>query len=93
MRCRLLLSLVLLPVWLSIAQWESSRVWHGSDGRLLYARDGEGNAIPDFSYAGYKNGSVPLPDVAAVTTLGPAPGDNTLRIQAALDAVGARTPD
>ena len=49
-----------------------------------------GDTIPDFSNAGYRAGSVAIPDVPAVATLSPAPGDNTARIQQAVDAVAAR---
>jgi hypothetical protein len=71
-----------------LSAWESSRVVRDSQGRLSYPADTEGNRIPDFSHAGYRGGGVPLPDVPVVRTLGPAPGDNTARIQAALDEVG-----
>jgi len=73
--------------------WTSTRVSYGSDGKLEYAADGEKNRIVDFSYAGYRYGEVDPPQVAQVSTLGPTTGDQTARIQQALDAVGARTPD
>lgn len=69
--------------------WQSQYVSLGADRRLVYSVDGEGNRIPDFSHAGYKGGGVPLPYVPVVQTIGPVPGDNTTRIQAALDAIGA----
>ena len=44
----------------------------------------------DFSAAGYRAGGVKLPSAAAAQRLTPAAGDNTARIQAALDkATGA----
>ncbi|MEV7187744.1 hypothetical protein [Kitasatospora sp. NPDC093102] len=62
-----------------------------TDGTLVYGHDQQGNTIPDFSYAGYANGDRPLPTVKAATTLGPNPsGDDTDRIQQALDQVAAR---
>ena len=73
-------------------QWQSQHVKY-QDGRLTYPADAERNRIPDFSYAGYRYGQVPLPKVAEVMRLEPAPGDNTARIQMALDAVGARPLD
>jgi Ricin-type beta-trefoil lectin domain-like len=73
-------------------QWQSSRVFYSS-GRLTYATDSEGNRIPDYSYAGYRYGQGSIPSIPQVMTLSPASGDNTARIQAALDQVGARTPD
>ena len=73
-------------------QWQSSRVRY-VNGRLSYTSDGEQNRIPDFSYAGYRYGQASIPAVAQVVRLTPATGDQTARIQAALDQVGARTPD
>jgi hypothetical protein len=44
----------------------------------------------DFSAAGYRGGGVKLPSLAVAERLTPTPGDNTARIQAALDkATGA----
>jgi hypothetical protein len=73
-------------------QWQSSRVFYSS-GRLTYAADSEGNRIPDYSYAGYRYGQVPIPSIPEVMRITPVSGDNTARIQQALDQVGARTPD
>ena len=73
-------------------QWQSSRVFY-SGGRLTYAVDGEGNRIPDYSYAGYRYGQAAIPVVPEVRRLSRVSGDNTARIQQALDQVGARTPD
>ena len=61
----------------------------GADGCLSYPEDADKNRIPDFSYAGYKNGSVDLPDVPVKVTLSPIAGDNTSHIQNAIDQVGA----
>lgn len=68
--------------------WESARVRYDSNGRLFYPADANGNRIPDYSHAGYKGGGVPLPAVPVVRTLSPVSGDNTARIQAAIDQVG-----
>ncbi|MDR2674722.1 MAG: peptidoglycan-binding protein [Opitutaceae bacterium] len=72
--------------------WQSRLVSTGTDGRLVFAADAHGNRIPDFSHAGYHGGGVPIPDVPAVARLAPAAGDNTARIQAALDEIAARPP-
>ncbi|MCB1120680.1 MAG: hypothetical protein KJT03_03965, partial [Verrucomicrobiae bacterium] len=55
---------------------------------LEYREDQFGNRIPDFSMAGYKNGSA-LPDVPVVATLNPDSNskDDTTRIQAAIDQI------
>jgi hypothetical protein len=69
--------------------WQSAHVRY-VNGRLDYPADAEKNRIPDFSFAGYRYGEVPIPDVPEVMHLAPITGDNTTHIQAALDAVGAR---
>jgi hypothetical protein len=62
----------------------------GADHRLHYQFDARGNSIMDFSAAGYRAGGVTLPSAANAQRLTPAVGDNTARIQAALDkATGA----
>ncbi|AKA08151.1 peptidoglycan-binding protein [Streptomyces noursei ZPM] len=59
-------------------------------GRLVYGRDAQGNRVPDYSYAGYEGGGVPLPKVATrVTVSAPGAGDATAAIQAALDKASA----
>lgn len=63
------------------------------DGTLAYVADERGNTVPDFSTCGYRGGGVPLPDVPVRLTLEPAKGDDTERIQAAIDEVGALTLD
>ena len=68
----------------------SALVFPGPDGKLVYKPTSErGDTIPDFSNCGYGGGGVRLPEVAVKATLEPAPGggDDTARIQAALDAL------
>ncbi|MEV4021182.1 hypothetical protein AB0J35_63005 [Nonomuraea angiospora] len=72
------------------AGWHSRLVYPGSDGRLVYRVDNAGNRIPDFSWAGYRNGEVALPNVDVVLEIGPVSGDNTTHIQQALDKVASR---
>ena len=73
---------------------QSQLAYFGPDGRLeygYYANEGETNAdnrLPDFSYAGYRGGGVPLPDVPVMLTLNPRDGDDTSRIQNAINHVG-----
>lgn len=70
----------------AISEW----VFGGPDHRLHYRTDPRGNSIMDFSSAGYRGGGVKLPSVVAAQRLTPVAGDNTARIQAALDhATGA----
>ncbi len=71
-----------------------SRVVHeGPDGTLRYAPDYRGNRIPDFSHAGYRGGGVPLPEAPVRAVVQPGEGDDTERIQAAIDEVSERSPD
>ncbi len=63
-------------------------VYYGSDGKLKYRSDNEGNRVPDYSYAGYRYGVEQLPEVPEVLRIGPRPDeDNTQYIQNALDEV------
>lgn len=73
--------------------WESEIFRLDESGNTVYGRDGEGNRIPDFSYAGYRNGNVPLPRVPSVVRLTSASGDRTQDIQDAIDEVSLREPD
>jgi len=72
---------------------QSAYVAFGDDGFLHYAADDRGNRIPDFGGAGYHAGEDEPPDVPEVLRIGPGEGDDTARIQAALDEVAAREPD
>jgi hypothetical protein len=65
----------------------------GPGGRLVYAPDGKGDVIPDYSHAGYKGGGVKLPDAPVRMTLKPGGGNDAGRIQAAIDKVSALSPD
>ena len=66
----------------------------GPGGTLVYRADELGNTIPDFSRAGYGGGGRPLPTLPAVEHLAPqASGDDTARLQAALDRLAGRPAD
>ncbi len=65
----------------------------GENGHLVYTPDYRGNRIPDFSTVGYRAGGVPVPEVPVKVTLEPGTGDDTERIQAAIDEVGALPVD
>jgi hypothetical protein len=64
-----------------ISEW----AFGGADHRLHYRIDERGNGIMDFSFAGYRGGGASIPAGTVSQRLGPAPGDNTARIQEALD--------
>uniref|UniRef100_Q023R4 Pectate lyase superfamily protein domain-containing protein n=1 Tax=Solibacter usitatus (strain Ellin6076) TaxID=234267 RepID=Q023R4_SOLUE len=72
------------------AQALSEWAFGGPDHRLYYRTDPRGNQLMDFSFAGYRAGGVALPSPATAQRFTPIAGDNTARIQAALDcATGA----
>jgi hypothetical protein len=77
---------------------ESKLVKLDTAGRLdMLPWNEQGDKIPDFSYCGYRNGGVKIPDVPTLVTLEPSGAeDDSARIQAALDDLGkslAKTPD
>lgn len=69
------------------------------EGKLsytFYANQSETNAvniIPDFSFVGYREGEVPLPDVPVVKTVEPVSGECHQVLQAAIDEVSALPAD
>ncbi|WP_245681382.1 fibronectin type III domain-containing protein [Arcticibacter eurypsychrophilus] len=67
----------------------ASKIVYMESGRLTYVGDRDGNRVPDFSYAGYKGGGVPIPTVKIMETVSAIEGDNTVHIQSALDKVAA----
>ncbi|WP_171655962.1 S-layer homology domain-containing protein [Paenibacillus foliorum] len=68
---------------------QSSIAFPGADGNLDYVSDYKGNRIIDFSNAGYMGGGVKLPDVQARVAIEPGEGDDTQRIQDAINQVSA----
>src|SRR5688572_14799558 len=91
---RNLLQMAMAPAFLARAQAQDlpptvSRVYPGTDGRLVYVPDEQGNTIHDCSHAGYAGGGVPIPTVPVKLTIWPVAGDNTEHVQAAIDKVSA----
>jgi len=74
-------------------QWESKIVYYGADNKLVYERDSDGNMIPDFSYAGYRNGNDTIPYIPVIDTISPVEGDNTNHINNALFQAAYNPPD
>jgi hypothetical protein len=70
----------------------SALVVADESGRLVYRTySARGDVLPDFSQCGFGGGGVPLPVAAAVVVVeARAEGDDTARIQAALNEVAAR---
>ncbi|MFK8113949.1 MAG: cadherin-like domain-containing protein [Rubripirellula sp.] len=77
----------------------SSLAYYGDANRLVNPLDDQGNRVPDYSSAGYRNGNAPVPDVtqtidsSRIVNLSPAAGDDMIAIQNAIDTVSAMTPD
>lgn len=78
------------------SQQESTLVYPGTDGKLVYAKyankneTNEDNTLPDFSNVGYMDGTigVPVGEVPVKITLNPTPsGEDRTRIQEAIDQV------
>lgn len=61
-------------------------------GKLICHADVRGNRCPDFSFAGYDNGAA-LPAAPVKVTVALARGDNTARIQTAIDHVASLPAD
>ncbi len=98
----LLLSTLCFAISLVTQAQQSTLVYPGSDGKLIYtphANNGEtidNNILPDFSYAGYMDGGVKVPvgEIPVKLTLYPtASGEDRTRIQAAINQVCNMTPD
>ena len=74
-------------------------VYPSATGSLLYQLDERGQRIADFADCGYRGGTEPLPNVAALipgarwVNVSPGAGDDTALIQAAIDSVEAMTRD
>ena len=95
---RQVLQLALAPAVLSRAHAQDldptvSRIYPGSEGKLVYVPDEQGNVIHDASHAGYGGGGVAIPNVPVRETVWPVGGDNSENIQAAIDRVSSRAPD
>jgi len=81
--------LAILATAAAVAAPESSWVFRAADGQLDYRIEADGDRIPDFAAVGFGAGWTDLPAAPpAMISLAPIAGDNTARIQAALDAVG-----
>ncbi len=65
----------------------------GPGGKLVYVADVQGNKVPDFSYCGFGAGERAIPNAAVRVVVEPKPGDNTLRIQHAIDYISGLAPD
>ena len=65
----------------------------GKDGTLVYDSDEHGNRVPDFSTCGYAGGEKQIPNAPVRVVVAPIAGDETARIQRAIDYVAALPTD
>jgi hypothetical protein len=95
---RSVLQMALAPALLPLPQLQdlaptTSRVYPGTDNKLVYVPDEQGNTVIDSSHAGYGGGGVAIPTIPVRETIWPVAGDNTENIQAAINKVAARPMD
>jgi hypothetical protein len=62
-------------------------------GHLVYDQDANGNRVPDFSTCGYAGGDRPIPDAPVRVVVSPVQGDETARIQRAINYVASLPAD
>lgn len=72
-------------------EWQPLTIEQG--GKVLRHADRQGNLIPDYSFAGYKQSEQPIPDLPVKKVIAPLMGDATAVIQHALNEVAALAPD
>ena len=65
----------------------------GANGNLVYDADERGNRVPDFSTCGYAGGDRPIPDAPVRVVVPTISGDETARIQKAIDYVAGLPAD
>lgn len=61
-----------------------------SDGGIVRSIASNGDQVPDYSYCGYEASESPIPTVADEILVQPSGGDDTSRIQAAIDSLVER---
>lgn len=64
-----------------------------NEGKLSYQSDARGNRVLDFSYCGYRNSEAVIPNLKSAVWVPHQTGDQTLRIQRAIDYVSSLKPD
>jgi hypothetical protein len=95
---RRVLQMALAPVLFPMPQVQdlvptASKVYPGTDNKLVYVPDEQGNSIIDSSHAGFGGGGVAIPTVPVRETIWPVAGDNTENVQGAINKVAARPLD
>ena len=64
-----------------------------SNDSIIYNADNKGNRVLDFSYCGYRNSEADMPLVEGKVFVSHKEGDNSQRIQKAIDYVSSLKPD
>ncbi len=78
----------------TIVERDTSKLFRlAPSGKLAYMKDSMGNRLPDFSHVGYHSGESAIPHVPVKITLEPGSGDDTRRIQDALEKIGTHPID
>lgn len=87
------MSVFLSLAFVASAEQQPPAVRLDGSGHLEYAEEAQHDRVPDFSVAGYGGGGVALPSVPTKVVVQPSSGDETARIQAAIDFVSGLAPD
>lgn len=72
-------------------EWQPLTIEQG--GKIVRHADKQGNLVPDYSFAGYRQSEQAIPNLPIKLVVAHVAGDATELIQSALDEVGALTPD
>lgn len=75
------------------AQNNSPDIIKTKEGKLSFTTDNAGNQIPDFSFAGYRNSEVAIPNIDNKIFVSKQEEDATQKIQNAIDYVSNLKPD
>lgn len=91
---RHLASSILVATITVAGAWESKLLPSSSEGYAPPSRQ-RGDytyRLPDFSFAGFRAGEEPIPEVPVAITLSPQPGDNAVPINRAIRRLAKRKP-
>jgi hypothetical protein len=90
MKSSFIFSLLVTTLALNASQKKSLPpiIFQGVNGHLSYDTDTNGNRVPDFSTAGYAENEKRIPDAPIRIVVSPINGDETARIQKAIDYIG-----
>ena len=86
-------SVLFLATNIGTAQNNFPDIIKTKEGKLSFTTDNQGNQIPDFSFAGYRNSEVAIPNLDNKIFVSKQEEDATQKIQNAIDYVSALKPD